>query len=263
MNPSMIPYINTLGRFCGVRDVPVLSQHALYEKYGFPTADLMVLFGGSILCGGDVLAVAMKENVAKCYMIVGGVGHTTQALRDRVQAAFPGWNTAGLPEAELLNGCLKRKYGLSADLLECRSTNCGNNITFLLELLKKQHMNIHSCILMQDASMQRRMAAVMRKARPDMTIINYASYNVQVVEQNGQPAFESTPSGMWSMERYVTLLMGEIPRLVDDENGYGPNGRGYLAHEDVPDSVIHAYQMLKQYDPALVRTANAAYAKPR
>ncbi|WP_029319052.1 hypothetical protein [Butyrivibrio sp. AE3004] len=28
--------------------------------------------------------------------------------------------------------------------------------------------------------------------------------------------------GMWNLDRYVNLLMGEIPWLQDDINGYGP-----------------------------------------
>ena len=31
--------------------------------------------------------------------------------------------------------------------------------------------------------------------------------------------------------------MGEVPRLRDDEHGYGPLGRGFIAHVDVPDEV--------------------------
>jgi len=48
--------VDILAEFLGVRDVPELTQSALRQKYGFAQADVMVLFGGSILCGGDVLA---------------------------------------------------------------------------------------------------------------------------------------------------------------------------------------------------------------
>ena len=47
--------INTLGAFCGKRDIPELTPQHLYAAYGIEKADVMVLFGGSILCGGDVL----------------------------------------------------------------------------------------------------------------------------------------------------------------------------------------------------------------
>ena len=41
--------INTLGAFCGPRELPELTPAALQAKYGFAQADVMVLFGGSIL----------------------------------------------------------------------------------------------------------------------------------------------------------------------------------------------------------------------
>lgn len=76
--------INTLGNFCGMRDVERLSADAIQRKYGFTQADVMVLFGGSVIEDGDVLAKAMHEKLAKKYIIVGGTGHTTETLSQRV-----------------------------------------------------------------------------------------------------------------------------------------------------------------------------------
>ena len=69
--------INTLGGFLGMRDVPELSAGAISDLTGHEHADVMVLFGGSILAGGDVLARAMRAGVADKHIIVGGEGHTT------------------------------------------------------------------------------------------------------------------------------------------------------------------------------------------
>ena len=135
MKEQTAEWINRLGRFCGKRDVPELTPDQLYRKYQIRQADVLVLFGGSILCGGDVLADAMKQNVAQKYVIVGGAGHTTETLRRKMHAEFPEIMTEGLSEAEIFEAYLEYRYGLHADLLECRSTNCGNNITYLLELL--------------------------------------------------------------------------------------------------------------------------------
>ena len=55
MNSKTANNINILGQFCGMRDVSELSQEELTEKYGIKQADVMVLFGGSIIAGGDVL----------------------------------------------------------------------------------------------------------------------------------------------------------------------------------------------------------------
>ena len=63
--------INVLGNFCGKRDIDELTAFELMKKYGVEKADVMVLFGGSILARGDILGNATKNDVAKKYVIVG------------------------------------------------------------------------------------------------------------------------------------------------------------------------------------------------
>ena len=250
--------VNALGTFCGVRDVHGLTPKDLYEKVGFYKADVMVLFGGSILCGADVLGHAMQSGVAEKYIIVGGAGHTTPILRGKVHELFPKIETENRPEAELFNALLNVRYGLFADLLEKTSTNCGNNITYMLKLLEEYSIPCRSIILVQDATMQRRMAAGLRLLRPDMNIINFAAYRAEVVEREGCLQYRDAIWGMWDIAHYVELLLGEIQRLRDDENGYGPNGRGYIAHEEIPDEIEAAFAKLKE--TFMVRKANPAFA---
>ena len=285
MNQKIAEAINTVGIFCGKRDIPALTKEEMQKKYGIEQADVLVLFGGSILCGGDVLAQAIKENVAKHYLIVGGEGHTTQSLRDRVHAEYPQIETDGLPEAKVFEAYLKEKYDLAVDYLECNSTNCGNNITYLLDTLNKHCIEWNSIILMQDATMQHRMEAGLRKHledgqhqnTDDYIIINFASYqanvicvdvkvddvNVQIdtdVKTKSSLSYAEDIYGMWDMDRYITLLMGEIPRLTDDENGYGPRGKNFIAHVDIPKEVREAFELLNEEYKGYVREANSAYA---
>lgn len=256
--------INILGVFCGKRDVSELTAEQLYKKYGFQRADVMVLFGGSIMCGGDVLAKAMQNHIAKKYVIVGGAGHTTEALRIRMHEAFSMIETSGLSEAEIFGRYLKHKYGLKADFLECESTNCGNNITYLLDLLKENNVDFKSIILAQDATMQHRMEAGLRKyVDDDVQIINYAVYSAKVIVKNSELAYEKDIWGMWKMERYISLLLGEIPRLSDDENGYGPKGKNFIAHVDIPLEVQMAFHSLRDKYSELVRQANPEYASSK
>jgi hypothetical protein len=50
------------------------------------------------------------------------------------------------------------------------------------------------------------------------------------------------------MNGFLDLLMGEIPRLRDDERGYGPNGLGLIGHVNIPDDVLAAFDcLLPQY----------------
>lgn len=252
--------LNALGAFLGRRDVPELSPSALQRKYGFHQADVMVLFGGSILCGVDVLARAMQQHVARKYVIVGGAGHTTEALRIRARQEFPDLDAEGLSEAEVFQACLFRQYGLRADWLECASTNCGNNITHLLSLLRAHSIDFHSVILTQDATMQLRMDATMRNHAPeDAIIINYAAYSARVCAEASGLAYADEIRGMWRMERYITLLMGEIPRLTDDENGYGPRGKQFIAHVDIPVAARDAFELLQKRFANSVREANPAF----
>ncbi len=255
--------INILGNYCGKRDVKELTPENLQKECHIRQADVMVLFGGSILCGGDVLAGAIKNKIAKCFMIVGGEGHTTPTLRAKMNEAYPEIKTENLSEAEIFNSYLKYRYFVQADYIETRSTNCGNNITFLLELLEKENIVCNHIILSQDAAMQYRMEMGMRKYRPNMKIINFAAYHAVVQEQKGTLKYDTDIWGMWDMERYISLLLGEIPRLKDDENGYGPRGKDFIAHVDIPRNVEDAFEELKQNYSGLIRKANPEFASAK
>ncbi len=261
MKDKIAENINILGRFCGKRDVSALTSNELKVKYYLEQVDVMVLFGGSIITGGDVLAEAMKNGIAKKYVIVGGAGHTTETLRVKMHTEYPEIETNGLPEAKVFAAYLKYKYNLEPDFLECKSTNCGNNITCLLDLLIENNISFKSIILSQDATMQHRMEAGLRKyISQDNIIINYAVYDAEVVVRDDKLEFKQNILGMWNMERYITLLMGEIPRLSDDAEGYGPNGKNYIAHVEVPIEVNNAFMELKKVYGAFIREANPLYA---
>ena len=283
--------LNTLASFLGQRDFSQLSQGAVAVACASASrgnaevsadnclaragvagradvagtvdgqVDVAVLFGGSILTGGEALADAMKADVARTYVIVGGAGHTTETLRERARAAWPRIDVApGATEAEIFDAYLREYHGLAADLLETRSTNCGNNITYLLELLESRGITAESFLLMQDATMMRRMVAGLRFHRPDAAVLAYATYAARVVADSGGLSYEDEPLGMWGIERYRTLLMGEVPRLRDDASGYGPKGAGWIAHVDIPRDVEDAFTRLRAAHPEAVRVANPAYA---
>ncbi|MFH6635261.1 ElyC/SanA/YdcF family protein [Streptococcus suis] len=252
--------VNQLAQFCGPRDLSFLTIQALQAEQGLEQVDVLAFFGGSILAGGDQLAEAIRNKLAKTYVIVGGAGHTTDGLRQQVQDHFPQLDPTGLTEAEIFQVYLKQKYGLSADLLETQSTNCGNNVTYLLDLLAEKGIDFQSILLMQDAAMQRRMWATMKKYAADKLLLNYASYQVTVREENDQLQFDNAPFGMWDMDRYLSLLLGEIPRLRDDEEGYGPRGANYLAHIDIPQAVEESYQLVQERTGLASRKANPKFA---
>ncbi len=262
MNSSEIAKcINILADFCGKRDVDELSQELLQERFGIRQADVMILFGGSIPEGCDVAGKALLRDVAKHFMIVGGVGHTTESLCQKIRETCPQIKTAGKTEADVMYEYMKKKYGIKDCMLERYSSNCGNNVTYALELLQKQGIEHKSIIIMQDATMQRRMQAGFDKYSPEVTVINYAAYSAQVSAKGDKLVIvQDDIWGMWEVEQFITLLMGEIPRLTDDVNGYGPNGADYIAHVEVPMEVTEAFQYLKQEYGDYIRMADPLYA---
>lgn len=250
--------LNRLSRFCGPRDLSELTQTALQEKYQRSQADIAILFGGSILAGGDVLAEAIQHNIAKKYMIVGGYGHTTASLMKEMQKELPTLKAAS--EAELFAAYLKEKYDLTVDYLETKSTNSGNNVTNCLEILQKEAIPLNTLILIQDAAMQKRITAGFRKYLPEALLIDYAAYEAEFIETAQGLTYSDTIKGMWPVQRYISLLLGEIPRLTDDKNGYGPKGADYIAHVEIPAEVRIAFDELITKFPDLVRKADPTYA---
>nr|WP_242368276.1 YdcF family protein [Lactobacillus intestinalis] len=173
--------------------------------------------------------------------------------------ALPNLDLEGLSEAELFQNYLQSKYHLEAELLETKSTNCGNNITYLLELLEKKGIDWQSILLMQDASMMRRISATLKKFAPEKMIIDYATYKAPVTATRDKLGFEAELPYMWIMKHYISLLLGEIPRLHDDENGYGPLGKNFIAQVEIPTEVMAAFDYLQEKYPELVRSANPKF----
>ena len=52
--------------------------------------------------------------------------------------------------------------------------------------------------------------------------------------------------------------MGEIPRLTDDADGYGPRGKNFIAHVDIPTEVRAAHAALQPVYGT--RAVNPAFA---
>ncbi|KAI4593092.1 hypothetical protein KJ359_010015 [Pestalotiopsis sp. 9143b] len=152
-------------------------------------------------------------------------------------------------------------------LVEDQSTNCGANASMTKGLLARHGIhNPHSIIVAQDPTMCRRTAASFGKlyeadaeSRPQILcwptfVPRVTMVEAQTVASSGplsQLTFQTTPmSGpdpddLWEMPRFADLIMGEIPRLRDTVDGYGPRGKGFISHVDVPPSVENAWRILR------------------
>lgn len=250
--------LNQLSTFLGSRDVNRLTVTTLQKQFGIKQLDALALFGGSILEGANVMHDAIREHVAKHYLLVGGAGHSTPLLRQ--QMIDHGVAVAkDATEASMFQQYLQQKFGDQIDLLETKSTNSGNNVTNTLALLKQHGLDVKTLGIMQDATMQRRLAAGFVKEAPQIKIVSFATYDAQVVVEDHQLMFANHPLGMWQFSDYITLLLGEVSRLHDDANGYGPNGQGFIAHVSVPETILNVDAYLHQILQVPTRMANSAF----
>ncbi len=103
--------------------------------------------------------------------------------------------------------------------------------------------------------MQRRTMATFRRItgdNPDAPRwLSYPGFVPQLGNNAESVIFVNPLQGLWPVERYLSLLTGELPRLRDDSDGYGPAGEILSFTLIFPAEVIQAWQTLK-HDAVLI-----------
>ncbi|CAG8384193.1 unnamed protein product [Penicillium salamii] len=257
-NPQTVADINTLSTF--------LSDNQQDLSTTSPV-DCIVICASAVLHGAEVLFKTLHQNpsLTKTLVLCGGIGHSTELLYGAVRAHPKFCRIAkevqGLPEAEVLEQILNEFYDRSSItqsgcqiLIESRSTNCGQNASFCRKVLDDAGLQPATCIVIQDPTMMLRTKASFEKAYEDLSvaIVSCPVFVPLVRLQSGELEYSDRTSGepipleqLWSQNRFFELIMGEIPRLRDDGDGYGPRGRGFIPHVDVPDDVEAAWSWLQ------------------
>lgn len=245
--------LNTIAAFLAAPDLIDLTASTVASSVDGSKADLLILLGNSVLHTVDTVAAAYKEGVAEELLLVGGRGHSTDLLRREVRddPRYEHLPVEGMPEAEIMREILVQCHGLDEGeiMTESRSTNCGENAENAYRLLREGRDALTDVLLVQDPTMQRRTWASFRRVWiPDNEVrfLNCPTFVPTVQVEADTLLFEAPErAGLWSMERFITLVMGEIPRLRNDENGYGPRGRGFIVAVDIPPEVEAAYDRLQ------------------
>lgn len=246
--------INTVGQW--------LAQNDFVNSTPVQT-DCVVLAGNAVIPTIDAACQLTKDRQVP-LLISGGIGHSTTWLYAAI-AQHPRYNTirtAGRAEAAILADIAHQFWHIPGETIwvEDQSTNCGENARFSCALLRQATETMRTVVVVQDPTMQRRtMATFRRVTRDDPHAPEWLSYPGLVptlAQRDGDVNFVPLSEGLWSIERYLALITGELPRLRDDETGYGPRGRDFIEHVDIPQSVEAAWQLL-QRDSALVDLMNS------
>jgi hypothetical protein len=213
--------------------------------------DLILLFGNAVLATAEAAFRLMREDGAARLLISGGIGHSTRYLADAIAShpEYRGLATSGRPEADVLAELGRACFDLPPDriLVENRSTNCGENAAFSRRSIDEAGIDARAILLVQDPLMQRRTDATMRATFADRAGVAFRNWPVfvpKVARSDAVFELDGMAADGWSGPRFLALLLGEIPRLRDDADGYGPDGRGFIARVDIPSNVEAAFRQL-------------------
>lgn len=241
-----------------------LAAQQLNDLAACASVDCIIICASAVLHSAEVLFQTLQERptLTRKLVLCGGIGHSTQFLYEAV-ADHPQFHTlakaiTGLPEAQVLgrifdeffDGAAIRAAGCQI-LVEDESTNCGSNAIKSREVLGRFACDPKNIILIQDPTMMLRTKASFEQAykhRESCPRFIGCPVFVPQVRPSAQGLLVyavDSPPRLWDMQRFIDLILGEIPRVRDDENGYGPNGRGFIGHVHVPAEIEDAWRRLQ------------------
>ncbi|EYE92885.1 DUF218 domain protein [Aspergillus ruber CBS 135680] len=241
-----------------------LADQQLNNLAACASVDCIIICASAVLHSAEVLFQTLQEcpTLTRKLVLCGGIGHSTQFLYEAV-ADHPQFHTlakaiTGLPEAQVLerifdeffDGAAVRAAGCQI-LVEDESTNCGRNAIKSREILERFAFDLKNIILIQDPTMMLRTTASFEHAykhvenRPHFISCPVFVPQVRPSAQGQLVYAFNSPPMLWDMQRFIDLILGEIPRVRDDENGYGPNGRGFIGHIHVPAEIEDAWRRLQ------------------
>ena len=249
----------------------------------------VIVAGSSVLATCDTAAAALASGAAPLAVLSGGWGHSTPLLRAALVRRFgseaaldallpqqPTLDAAGHSEASMMKA-LMLTLGASANSLatEDVSRNCGGNARESLRVLRERWGASGAAaaplLLLQDPTMQRRTAASFERWQADAENAGSATGSVAIAShavfvpslELGGPAgndelvfaaaVRARCEESWSIRRFVSLLLGEVPRLRDAPGGYGPKGSGFITSVHVPEDVEVAFARLTKRYGGLLR----------
>ncbi|EME44801.1 hypothetical protein DOTSEDRAFT_173172 [Dothistroma septosporum NZE10] len=258
-----------------LRDVNTVASFLAHEQVTREQLQKHDPFDCIILCVSALIVQAeqlfrileTRPSLTRCLVLVGGVGHSTEhlwnAIEQHEQYRAIGSEVRGLPEARVMETLLQKYFDVNKItsqgcqiLIEDQSTNCGSNAIETRKVLDAAGLtDINTTLIVQDPTMSLRTLKSFEKAyeSSDSTFnfhcgplfiptIAPGIMPDQIIYDTHFPA----PS-LWPFDRFLSLIIGETPRLRDNVNGYGPKGKNFIGHVDIPLAVEAAWERLQSF----------------
>ncbi len=232
------------------------------------TIRVIVLFGNQVIPTLTAACKLAHAHPEALLLFSGGLGHATRFLFENIAASdfaplfSAGQITSNLGEAQIYAAVARHAFSIPATriLVEAQSTNGGENSLFSLRILHQQGLANSPVLLLQDPVMQRRSVLTWQRQLELLTRESEIQFDraefappfclpcfvptVETGPDNLPRLIPSQSQGTWTFPRYIGLVLGEIARLHDDENGYGPRGKNFIPHVDIPADVWASYQRI-------------------
>jgi len=198
-----------------------------------------------------------NKEVAPCLLISGGHGHATKHLIaniERTKALPRDEYDAQESEASLLSKIVRKNQGKDKGEIfqEATSTNTGENAKNSLDAVLRQGIRHKKVLLLEDPLLMRRAKLTFEKnwKEEDSTFVCFSPYLPVIRDFSDEFKFvDDSLYGLWEKNYFLSLIQGEMRRLTDNENGYGPMGAGFIDHVCIPEKIVQAYLELKKSLP--------------
>lgn len=195
----------------------IWNYHQLFHT--LVPCDIIFVLGSHDLRVADRAAELYKQNLAPIIVLSGGLGKFTEGL-------FPKSEADSLCERAVSLGVPKE-----AIIVENKSTNCGENISFTRKILEERNITVNKLIALQKPYMERRTLATICKQWP----------GVEVQVSSPQfPDIDSYVEGNTCFDRngIIHNMVGDLHRIR-----YYPE-MGFQTEQEIPDSVKSAFKLL-------------------
>lgn len=187
-----------------------------HMNHSLKKSDCILALGSHDLRVAERAADLYLEGLAPLIVFSGGLGNLTSNI----------WT---VPEADQFAEIAVRKGVPAKDILvENKSTNTGENITFSQKLLKGKGLDPEAFIVVQKPYMERRSYATFKKHWPDK----------ELLVTSPQFSFEEYPTKDIPIEKVINIMTGDLQRIKIYP------AKGFQIPQDIPEEVWQAYEKL-------------------
>lgn len=179
-------------------------------------SDCIFVLGSHDLRVANRGAELYLQGWAPLLIFSGGLGNVTKGI----------WTETEADQFAAI--AMKMGVPASAILIENRSTNTGENISFTGELLREKGLDPQSFLVVQKPYMERRSYATFKKHWP---------YKKLLVT-SPQISFTDYPTADIPLERVIHIMVGDLQRIR-----LYPE-KGFQIYQEIPDTIWQAYERL-------------------